>query len=193
MLRKASALLECRLAAANQELGMVENLFFDDRDWVLRYLIVGADRSDGGRSIAVLVDDLVKVDWDDGVISLGKDPEKTRDTSGFPSAGEIEAGGDDHLRSFIEVMGYIVQARDGAIGRVTDFVVNDYVDDQPWRIDYFVLDPGGGLVPAGEVILAPHWIEAIDGRGHEIRVDLKGETIRSSPGFDPDELSRETS
>jgi hypothetical protein len=130
---------------------------------------------------------------DGGVIPLGTAPDELREPSGFTELGELEAGGDDHLRSFVEVMGYIVQARDGAIGRVTDFVVNDYVDDQPWRIDYFVLDPGGGLVPAGEVILAPHWIEAIDGRGHEIRVDLKGETIRSSPGFDPDELSRETS
>ena len=43
---------------------------------------------------------------------------------------------DSHLRSMNEVSGYAIQATDGEIGHVDDFIV----DDEPWIIRYIVVD-----------------------------------------------------
>lgn len=43
---------------------------------------------------------------------------------------------ESHLRSMNEVSGYAIQATDGEIGHVDDFIV----DDEPWIIRYIVVD-----------------------------------------------------
>jgi hypothetical protein len=41
-----------------------------------------------------------------------------------------------HLRSAREVMGYYIEATDGDIGHVEDFIL----DDETWEIRYMVID-----------------------------------------------------
>jgi hypothetical protein len=41
-----------------------------------------------------------------------------------------------HLRSMKDVAGYTIQATDGEIGHVDDFII----DDKPWTIRYIVVD-----------------------------------------------------
>jgi len=43
---------------------------------------------------------------------------------------------ESHLRSMNYVSGYAIQATDGEIGHVDDFIV----DDEPWAIRYIVVD-----------------------------------------------------
>lgn len=87
---------------------------------------------------------------------------------------------DPHLRSMEEVMGYDIQARDGEIGHVEDFIS----DDQRWRIQYLVVDTRDWL-PGKQVLLALEWIKDIDWVEHDVRVDLQRETIQNSPEYDP--------
>ncbi len=92
----------------------------------------------------------------------------------------IQKEGDPHLRSTAEVVGYNIQARDGEIGHLEDFIV----EDDNWIVQYMVVDTRNWL-PGKKVIVAPDWTTAIDAEGSNVYVDLTKETIENSPPYDP--------
>ena len=87
---------------------------------------------------------------------------------------------DPHLRSTKEVTDYRIQAIDGEIGHVEDFIV----DDEIWMIRYLVIDTRNWL-PGKKVLVSPLWIESIEWGGAKVEVDLTREQIKTSPEFDP--------
>jgi len=89
--------------------------------------------------------------------------------------------GDGHLRSCQEVVNYKIQARDGSVGHVEDFVV----DDDSWVLRYMVVDTRTWL-PGKEVLVSPDWIEKIDWFERDVAIDLTVDQIKESPEFDPD-------
>ena len=101
-----------------------------------------------------------------------------------PAATEVEAESDEHLRSVRVVTGYDLAARDGEIGHLKDFIVND----ENWAIFYMLIDTSSWLLPGKQVILPPTWVTQIDWDTGDIVVDLNRQAIRNSPEFDPDEL-----
>jgi hypothetical protein len=100
--------------------------------------------------------------------------------AGLEDAWPVVSGGDPHLRSTREVIGYHLQARDGAIGHVGDFIL----DDASWIIRYLVVDTGSWW-PGKKVLLPPQWIEGVSWAESEVRVDLDRETIRRAPEWEP--------
>lgn len=95
---------------------------------------------------------------------------------------EIEQeNGDPHLRSAREVMGYHIQARDGDIGHVEDFIV----DDQTWTIRYMIIDTRNWLPGSKKVLVPPTWIDSMDWPENKVEVDLTVEQIRQGPKYDP--------
>jgi hypothetical protein len=90
-----------------------------------------------------------------------------------------------HLRSMKDVAGYTIQATDGEIGHVEDFII----DDKPWTIRYIVVDTRNWW-PGNKVLIAPPWISHVDWKGSNVYVNLSREAIKSSPDFDPDNLNR---
>lgn len=89
---------------------------------------------------------------------------------------------DPHLRSVEEVVGYSIDATDGQIGQVDDFIL----ETDNWVIRYTVIDTGGWLA-GREVLVAPAWIDSIDWAARQVEVDLDRETIENSPEYRPDE------
>jgi uncharacterized protein YrrD len=94
--------------------------------------------------------------------------------------GEREESGDSHLRSMREVEGYHIEARDGHIGHVKDFII----DDDPWEIRYLVVDTRNWL-PGRKVLVSRLWIDEVSWLGSKVTVDLTKEEIEKSPEFDP--------
>jgi uncharacterized protein YrrD len=92
---------------------------------------------------------------------------------------------DPHLRSARYVSGYTIEARDGKIGEVEDFII----DLTSWDILYLVVDTGVWIT-GRKVLLAPQWIQEIDWRNKQVRVDLERDTIKNSPEYDPSTLDR---
>jgi len=88
---------------------------------------------------------------------------------------------DSHLRSANEVNGYKIEAVDGDIGHVEDFIV----DDDTWDIRYLVIDTRNWLPGGKKVLISPRWIDDIRWENHEVKVDLPQEKIKDSPEFDP--------
>lgn len=97
---------------------------------------------------------------------------------------ELNEGADPHLRSMREVDGYHIEATDGDIGHVEDFIV----DDEQWRIRYLVVDTRNWL-PGGRKVLVPSlFIDHLSWSEMKVKVDKDQETIKNSPPYDPDAL-----
>lgn len=84
-----------------------------------------------------------------------------------------------HLRSSDEVASYHIHARDGDIGHVKDFIL----DDQDWAIRYLEINTRNWL-PGKDVLIAPAWIEAINWESRAVSVELTREAIQSAPSYD---------
>lgn len=103
-----------------------------------------------------------------------------RDPRAAPFSGPETEEQDEHLRSVDEVTGYHVQAEDGEIGHVEDFIL----DDATWRIRYLVVDTRNWL-PGKKVIVSPSWFVSVDWGETKVFTDLRQEQVRNSPEFDP--------
>jgi hypothetical protein len=84
------------------------------------------------------------------------------------------------LQSTRQVSGYYIQAQDGEIGHVEDFII----DDDGWTISYLVIDTVNWL-PGKKVLVSPCWIERIDWNASKVYIDLSREMIKRSPEYDP--------
>jgi hypothetical protein len=102
---------------------------------------------------------------------------------GLEKEGSEEGESDDsHLRSTREVIGYHIQATDGDIGHVSDFIL----DDEIWQIRYLVVDTGNWL-PGRRVLISPAWIDDVSWREKSVVVNLSQESIKHSPEYNPAE------
>ena len=85
-----------------------------------------------------------------------------------------------HLRSSDEVRKYSINASDGSIGHVEDFIL----EEPDWSIRYLEVDTRDWL-PGKHVLIAPTWIERVDYAQQEVSVKLKREAIETAPPYDP--------
>lgn len=96
---------------------------------------------------------------------------------------EQEKNADKHLRGTKNVTGYNIQATDGEIGAVEDFIL----DETKWEIDFLLVDTGKWL-PGKKVLISPKLINEIDWGNSTVRVETSVEFIKSSPEYDPAQL-----
>ncbi len=90
-----------------------------------------------------------------------------------------DASEDVHLRSCKAVMGHHIQATDGEIGHVENFLV----DDHTWAIRYLVVDTSnwwGGR----HVLVAPEWIQDVSWSDARVSVDLTRQAVKEAPAYD---------
>lgn len=84
-----------------------------------------------------------------------------------------------NLRSARDVMGYYIQATDGDLGHVEDFLV----DDETWAIRYIIVDTRNWL-PGRKVLVSPEWIQRVSWEDSKVYVDLSKRHIEAAPEFD---------
>lgn len=83
-----------------------------------------------------------------------------------------------HLRSSREVTGYRIEATDGEIGHVDDYII----DDATWGICYLVVDTRNWL-PGRKVLISPRWIERVSWDDSNLLVGLSRESVKRSPEY----------
>ena len=83
-----------------------------------------------------------------------------------------------HLRSVSDVDGYHIQALDGEIGHVKDFVI----DDESWSIRYLIVNTLNWW-PGKKVLISPKWIERVSWSESKVFVNLSRDAIKNSPEF----------
>ena len=114
--------------------------------------------------------------WGDKPCLL-RDPEKSRKSTPDAKAW------DRHLRSTYSVSGHHIQALDGEIGHVEDFVI----DDETWAIRYLIVDTRNWW-PGKKVSVSPQLIENVSWGERKVFVNLSRETIKESPEYSEESL-----
>lgn len=104
-----------------------------------------------------------------------------------PGAGDTDVPrseqapeGDPHLRSANEVTGYYVEATDGSIGHVEDFLI----DEGAWAIRYLMIDTKNWW-PGKMVLISPHWLRDIAWDERRVFVEAQREKVKGAPEFEP--------
>jgi hypothetical protein len=85
---------------------------------------------------------------------------------------------DSHLRSTKAVKGYHIDAADGEIGHVEDFIV----DPEDWSIRYMDVSTRNWL-PGKHVLIAPEWIEKVSWVHSRVSVDLLRASVKGAPEY----------
>ena len=113
-----------------------------------------------------------------GTYSWGAYPHLVRNRELWKEPGKGEASSDAHLRSTDSVCGYEIQAMDGEIGHVEDFII----DDETWAIHYLVVATRNWW-PGKKVLISPKWIERVSWIDAKVSIGLSREAIRQSPEY----------
>lgn len=222
MLRSVKELSGYAIRARDGEIGKVEEFYFDDQYWIVRFMVVDTGSWLMGKKVLVSSAAFGRPDAEEEIIpvaftmeqvenspEIGAHPPVSRQREaeqdrGYnmpvylatnelipmvfpqlhptPSPGQTEetppVQGDPHLRSTQEVIGYRIEARNGEVGRVEDFMF----EDDSGRIRYMVVDTGNWL-PGKKVLVAPPWIEVVDWTEAKVHVNLSREKIENTPEF----------
>ncbi|HLP14907.1 MAG TPA: PRC-barrel domain-containing protein [Bacteroidota bacterium] len=216
-----------KLAATDGEIGKVQDFYFDDTHWTIRYLVADTGNWLTGRRVLLspyaLVDvneeeetigvDLTKQQIEEspsleegqplsrkyeesyygyygwpmywtGVYPWGSSPMLVRDPAQWKDpAHPSKESWDPNLRSTDEITGYDIQASDGEIGHVEDFVI----DDTTWTIRYMIVDTKNWL-PGKKVLISPQWINKVSWDESKVYVNMPRATVENAPEYDEDTL-----
>jgi sporulation protein YlmC with PRC-barrel domain len=94
-------------------------------------------------------------------------------------SGDTAADGDLHLRSTEKVTGYHVHAKDGEIGHIVDFII----DDHTWQLLYFVVDTHNWF--GGKKVLIPvDHIQKVEWDNSKVYVDLTMAAVKKCSVFE---------
>lgn len=234
MLSNLSAFEGFGLGAIDGTLGNVEDFYFDDEAWAIRYVAVDTGTWLSGRKVLISPSSLDKVDRDGRRIEVrlnkeqiensphidrhkpisrqhetelydyygypyywggpylwgpvaypgGFTPpteavEQTSQTKELRAFREQQRMEDQHLRSTREVTNYYIEASDGEIGHVEDFIV----DDTNWAIRYILVDTRNWW-PGKKVLMSPEWIGSVNWNETKAYVDLPRERIKQAPEYE---------
>jgi len=113
-----------------------------------------------------------------GVYSWGEYPFPQRDRTKWSRPGHGGELGDPDLRSTHDVTGHHLQATDGEIGHVVDFII----DPETWAIRYLVAGTRNWW-PGKKVLISPRWIDRVSWGESKVYVGLSREMIKQSPGY----------
>jgi uncharacterized protein YrrD len=221
MLYKVNSLRGYKLDSLNGEIGTVEEFYFDDRHWAIRYLVADTGTWLTGRQVLIspyaLVDvnegkQLVAINltkkqiedspslnsdqpvsrqfeegyyghygwptyWD-GPYLWGAYPYIARDCENLRESSQGGKPWDPHLRSTREVRGYHLQAADGEIGHVEDYII----DDETWAIRYLIIDTRNWW-PGKKVLVSTLWIERVSWSESKVFINISSDLIQQSPEY----------
>lgn len=127
--------------------------------------------------------------WGDNAPSaMGADPLPALDRPSVVRSADVKATqksviafSGQHLRSGSNLKTCQIDATDGSIGHVKDFIF----DTENWAIRYLVVDTSNWWPSSARVLVGVRWIEAISWGEQAVRLKLTREQIRSSPPLDP--------
>jgi hypothetical protein len=216
------------IRAKDGEIGSVEDFYFDDERWAIRYLTVDTGGWLSGRQVLISPISVTHTDWEAKCLDVSltkKQVESSPDIDAHkpvtrqheaaylgyygysnywcganvwgpafypsalasPAAAAIEPIVEriqkestlSYLRSVEAVTGYHIEATDGEIGHVDQFVV----DNEAWVIRYIEVATRNWW-PGKKVLVSPAWIERVSWTTSKVYLGLTREAIQSAPEYD---------
>ncbi len=108
----------------------------------------------------------------------GAYPEIARSPAEWTAPLVHERPEDAHLRSTHDVRGHHVEATDGGIGHVEDFLI----DDRTWTIRYLVVGTRNWW-PGKRVLVSPEWIDRVSWPEAKVFVHVNRDRIQHAPEY----------
>jgi hypothetical protein len=221
MLHNTYVLSGHKIAALDGEIGHIKDFYFDDKTWVIRYLVVDTGSWLSGRLVLLTPHAFGKLDSFERTLHLKLNKKQIENSPsieahrpvsrqyemeyyryyGWPAYWEGSAlwgfGGfpvvlpptreemaaqhkhhhrdDKHLQSTNAVNGYHLEARDGVIGTVSGFMV----DDKSWAIREMVVEAGPWYTHK-EILISPDKIDRLSYEESKVYVRLTRADIAST-------------
>jgi hypothetical protein len=164
MLRSVKRLRGQPIVAVDGAIGFIVDVYFDDRNWKVRYFVLDTGRPMPRRQVLVSPSCFVPGEHERIHVRLSRKevercPELDEDKPVFlqHDMASVNAPGDPHLRSADVVMGFAVYGPPGRAGHLKDILV----DAQDWTVASFVVDDGIWL-PGKRSIVAPADVAGLD-------------------------------
>jgi PRC-barrel domain len=215
MLHKASRIRGVTVRAADGDVGHVEEFYFDDHMWTIRYLVVDTGSWLMHRrvlippmsieptwSFAGLQSTLTKEqiqhspDVESHPTMSRQDETRVLGHYGYPSYWEDGAGPESAPPEPARVKPgdeHLCGTKDitgyhlqASDGEIGH--VDDVLIDGTWRIRYLVVDTSN-WIGGKSVVISPTALHGIDWSHSRMQVDLTREAIRESPSFDSIEIA----
>jgi hypothetical protein len=136
-----------------------------------------------GQTISPQFEDAHNTYYGNGPNISEADPNIARDPNMRLESVPSERMGERRLHNTSNVNGYEIEASDGEIGDVKDFII----EDQTWAIRYLIVDTGSWL-PGKKVLIAPQWIDRLSLEESKVFVNLSRDAIEQSPEFTEESL-----
>jgi uncharacterized protein YrrD len=179
MLRSYKELRGFAIRATDSHIGRISDVYFDDRDWRVRYCVVDSGRWFSKRHVLIgtrplSVSDFTRRElW----VRLSK-TEVTGSRTASTDKPVSKHGFDPHLRSCNAVIGHRLNALDGKIGRVADFLF----DEKAWVIRHLIVDTENSNLPAGSrVLVDPRHVTGVCWPNASVSIDLSRLEAMTSP------------
>jgi hypothetical protein len=204
MLREATELLGRPIDARDGRLGIIEDVYFDDRDWTVRYALVKAGIPFRRDHLLIEPGAIARSGWPAEHLEVWLSrreargriapdtPEPARGAQFVHRTDAALAGahvdllesarlivpGGAHLRGLREAHTYRLSAKEGAAGHVRDFII----DDRTWAICHVAADVDL-FFSKKPVLIPPHLIDEIDPAGHAVRTGLTRHALGGAPRY----------
>jgi sporulation protein YlmC with PRC-barrel domain len=205
---EVNSLVGCSMAAKDGIIGKVEDFYFDDERWTIRYLIVKTGNWLSERKVLISTNALTKASWKGGLLPVNLTIEQIQNSPDmdwvnywedgyylgviwsvapvFDKEGLIERNkpdeqsqDDQHLRSCNQVSGYHVHAIDGEIGHIKDFIF----DDKTSQLKFVVVDTHNWF-GGKKVLLDIKKITEVEWNNSKVFVDMTINSVKNSLEFD---------
>ena len=234
MIRGAGDLKGFTIRASNGEIGTINDVYFDDERWVIRYLVVDTGEWLPGRKVLISPISVGGTEWESRHVNVSLTRQQVKDSPdidtdkpvsrqheaaffsyyGYPTywdgvslwgataqplapppvapelrgaravtekkKEQLAARSDSHLRSTREVIGYHIQALDGTVGHIENFLF----DEDTWEVRYIEVDTRNWW-PGKHVLIAPEWIDGMDWANRIAQVHVRRAAVKESPPYDP--------
>ena len=205
MLKSLENIRNYKVHAKNGDIGRVEDFYFDDKDWTTRYLVANCGNWVMGHQKVLIAPeyfdhtDLMEEKLylnltqeqveDSPIISthtpISKQHISTRiftpvspeyeDRDEEALAGMMTNPEDEHLYSLKDTKGLHIEALDGEIGHVLDFMVND----ETWEIVWMIVNTHNWW-PGKSVLISPDRIKSVNWPKRRIYLSMTRQEVKES-------------
>ena len=204
MLRSLNKLKTYRIGIIDSEIGNVEDFYFDDKDWVIRYVAANTGNWLQGRHVLIAPEAIGIKNWDAAlfpamitkeqienspIVEIDKPLSREKElelvqyyqwTNYWIGTDPMISTQEGTLQSANGVLDYAIDAADGEMGKIHDFII----EDTTWIVRYIVVDTAKWLT-GRKVLVSPLWIDGVNWNVRTVSVDLSKEVIKDSLEYDP--------
>lgn len=220
MLRSLKQMMKYSIHATDGELGGVNDFYFDDRDWVIRYMVVDTGNWLPGRKVLISPGAIDRVNWNERHIAVNLTKERVKGSPSVDTAKPVSRQMEEEVLRYYAWPLYwenyggpkLPQSDvapphhsngdpnlrsaahvNGHHLKASDGEIghlDDFVADDESWTIRYLVADTGNWIPGKKVLIAPIWVSSFDWANSLVHVDLSREAIKASPEFDPSRLDR---